>query len=387
MRILKILFWSLVILLVGINLFILLSGRTYLYKGLANTYFVGRSGPDIAEKEIFPNRRIDPSVDPMSWPAHSRKGELELEDEDRSYMDSMRTASFLVFHRDSLLFEHYGEGFHQDSVSNSFSVAKSIVNVLTGIALRKGLIDSLDERVGEYLPSFDEGKKEQIRLRDLLSMRSGLNWEESGGNPFSHNAQAYYGNDLQGLIEGLKVVGEPGRSFDYQSGNTLIMGAVLHKATGQRLARFAEKELWEPLGASNAAFWNLDRRDGMEKAFCCFYSVPRDLARIGKLYMQRGEWQGEQLVPARFVERSISPSGRKGKKTPFYGYFWWLEEYDGKEIFYARGILGQYIIVVPEEDLIIVRTGRIREDRKEGSVHPGDLDRYLEVGVEFQRSL
>jgi CubicO group peptidase (beta-lactamase class C family) len=288
----------------------------------------------------------------------------------------------VLVHRDSLLFERYGEGFEPDSVSNSFSVAKSIVNILTGIALKQGRIDSLGERVAEYLPPFREGRKKKIRIRDLMSMRSGLNWEESGADPFSHNARAYYGSDLQGLIEELRVVEEPGTRFDYQSGNTLILGALLRKATGRKLSEYAEQHLWQPIGAVHPAFWNLDREEGMEKAFCCFYAVPKDFARIGKLYLQKGSWQGKQLVDSSFVERSLSASGRKGKKTPFYGHFWWLDEYEGMEVFYARGILGQYIIVVPEKELIIVRTGRVRAD-KNGSMHPPDLYRYLEVAFGF----
>lgn len=381
MRLLKYLLWTLLIIFLLANLFILVTGRTYLYKGIVNTYLEGRIGPDIAEREIFPNRRLG-TAEPQPWPQHSSFGKTSLTEEERNYLDSLRTASFLVFHRDSLLFEGYGEGFAQDSVSNSFSVAKSIVNVLAGIALKEGAINGLEERVAEYLPSFQKGKKSQIRIRDLMSMRSGLNWEESGADPFSHNARAYYGDDLQGLIRELKVVEEPGTRFDYQSGNTLILGALLRKATGMSLAKYAERKLWRPLGAVHPAFWNLDHKEGMEKAFCCFYAIPRDFARIGRLYLQKGSWQGEQLLDSSYVTRSVSPSGRKGKRTPFYGLFWWLERYEGQKVFYARGILGQYIIVVPAEEMIIVRTGRERED-KNGRMHPQDLYRYLEIAFGF----
>ncbi len=381
MRLLKYFFWTLLIILLVANLFILISGRTYLYKGIANTYLQGRSGPDIAERHIFPNRELNVRT-PQPWPQHSSYGQLELKEADRDYLDSLRTASLLIFHRDSMLFERYGEGFTRDSVSNSFSVAKSIVSVLTGIALREGHIDSLGETVASYLPSFRKGRRSEVRIRDLLSMRSGLNWEESGADPFSHNARAYYGDDLMGLIRELKVVGNPGSRFDYQSGNTLILGALLREATGMPLAEYAEKKLWQPLGAVHPAFWNLDHKKGMEKAFCCFYAIPRDLARIGKLYLQKGVRKGKKLLDSSYVERSLSPSGRKGNKSPFYGYFWWLEEYEGKEVFYARGILGQYIILVPEDDLIIVRTGRLREEKKKG-VHPLDLYRYLDIAFGF----
>ncbi len=376
-RSLKILFWSFIVLLISLNLFILITGRTYLYKGVLNTYLQGRSGPDIAERHIFPNRKIEKG-DPRPWPQASAYGDLDLQEEERAYLDSLRTASFLVFHRDSLLFEHYDEGFVRDSVSNSFSVAKSIVNVLAGIALREGHIEGLNEAVADHLPSFREGRKDEIRIRDLMEMRSGLNWEESGADPFSHNAQAYYGRDLKALIEGLKVVEEPGTRFNYQSGNTLILGALLRKATGRSLSEYAEEHLWRPIGAVHPAFWNLDQKDGMEKAFCCFYAIPRDFARIGRLYLQKGHWKGRQLVDSIYVERSLSPSGRKGKKTSFYGMFWWLEEYRSESVFYARGILGQYIIVVPDRELILVRTGRLRGE-KNGKMHPGDLYKYLDI--------
>ncbi len=383
MRSLKIVLGVLLGVFILLNVGIMVTGKTYLYKGLANTYLVGRSGPSINEDHIFSSRVVG-SRNPDPWPLHSRYERTSLKAAEVDSLRSIGTVSFLIVQHDSLLLEQYWEGYNPDSLTNSFSVAKSIVSILTGIALDEERLQSLDQKVGEFLPSFSKGEKARISLRHLLTMSSGTNWEESGADPFSHNAQAYYGRHLKRLIRSLTVVEPPGQRFNYQSGNTQIMGAVLEKATGMRLSEYAEQKLWQPLEATHDAKWNLDRKNGDEKAFCCYYASVRDFARVGQLYLDSGRWNGEQVVPASYVWESVTPAVLGGKEVPYYGYFWWLEEYKGREIFYARGILGQYIIVVPSRDMVIVRAGHERKPRNARS-HPKDLYLYLDIAWNHTR--
>jgi len=270
-------------------------------------------------------------------------------------------------------------------VSNSFSVAKSIVSILTGIALKEGSIRDIDQPVGDFLPAFGKGARARITIRHLLTMCSGLNWDESYINPFSMTTKAYYGKDLKGLIMNLEAVEEPGRVFKYLSGNTLVLAMVLEKATGMNLSKYASEKLWKPLGAGRSALWSLDKKDGREKAYCCFNSNARDFARMGQLYLDRGMWKGRRLVPADYVAASTRPAPLvhpDGRPCGIYGYSWWLARHRDMRIFYARGILGQYIICIPEKRMVIVRLGHKRGP-KNSEGQPEDLYLYVDAAMDM----
>ena len=166
----------------------------------------------------------------------------------------------------------------------------------------------------------------------------------------------------------LKVVNPPGENFDYMSCNTQLLGFILKKATGKTISDYASEKLWTPIHAEHNAQWSLAHNNGSEKAYCCMYSNARDFARIGKLYLDSGRWNGKQIVSENYVLNSISPAPvlDNGQPNKIYGYQWWLDEKENHKIFYARGILGQYIIVIPYEKIIIVRLGKQRDKTPDG---------------------
>lgn len=366
-----------------VNAIILLSGRTYIYRGIAHTYMKGRTGPGIQDQDIFENKKIVASA-PQPWKLHSMYNEGNLSETTASGFAQTQTTSFLVIQDDSILFEKYWDGVNESTITNSFSVAKSIVSVLIGVALQEGKIKSLDQPVKDFLPSFAEDGKEIITIRHLLMMSSGLNWSESGGNPFSDNAEAYFGTDLEGQITDLERIEEPGKEFKYLSGNSQVLAFVLKIATGESVSNLAAKDLWGPLGAESDALWNLDKVGGNEKAFCCFYATARDFCRIGKLYLNGGAWNGKQIVPAEYVALSCLPAPILADGAPNirYGLHWWTENYKNLDFFYARGINGQYIIVVPEKDIIVFRAGHMRLKNNERG-HPEDLYQYVDAALEL----
>ncbi len=200
-------------------------------------------------------------------------------------------------------------------------------------------------------------------------MSSGLNWEEGYSSPFSPTTEAYYGTDLKKLIYNLTPIEEPGKIFRYKSGDTQLLSFVLEKATGRSISDYAQEKLWKPLGCENDAYWSLDKDNGSEKAYCCINSNARDFAKFGKLYLDSGKVNGKQIIPVDYFLNSIQPSGLPDgdldmKKCDFYGYQWWIiPEYKGHKIFYARGILGQNIIVISDLKTIVVRLGKIRGER------------------------
>ncbi|MBK0401356.1 serine hydrolase [Adhaeribacter sp. BT258] len=353
------------------------SGKTYVYRALYYN-FAG-----IDDNRIFEERLI-PAADPQPWPVGSNYNRKPLPGEFNYNLQELETAAFLVICHDSIRQEHYWNGYGPQSKTNSFSVAKSVVSMLVGVALKEGRIKSLDQPVSEFLPEFKNGGKEKITIRHLLAMSSGLDWDESYSNPLSMTTEAYYGQDLKALINRQEVETDPGKTFHYKSGNTQILAMVLEAAAGQKLADYAATRLWQPLGAEQTAEWSLDKENGTEKAYCCLYSNARDFARLGQLYLKNGIWKGDTIIDPAYVQESLTPTGLKdeltGAKGDFYGYHWWLiPNYKNFKAFYARGILGQYIIVIPEKEMVIVRLGEKRGQKK--GMHLQDVYDLIDAGL------
>lgn len=373
--------WTLGIVVLGLLIFILL--RPYVLKGLLMSWRSGRLGPAIDEMSAFENRIVHAG---QGQPWDHEEIPAEISSESLEILDNLKTTAFLVIQNRKILYENYWPPFTADTVSNSFSVAKSIVATLTGIALKDGLI-SLDDPVARYLPSFQQPPKDQITIRHLLQMSAGLKWNESEGSALSHNAEAYYGADLQTLIDKLEVRKPPGLEFRYASGNTQVLGMVLSKAAGTTLSRYASEKLWSKIGAEHNAYWNLDRNGGIEKAFCCFYATPRDFARIGQLYLNDGKWGEEQILNPAYIEETLTPVLLRDiwlrRPNDVYGLHWWLVKHRGLEFFYARGIRGQYIICNRRHNLVIVRMGHKRNPVDHQLGHPPDLFDHINAALEI----
>ncbi len=393
----KLLGWFLLVVIVSLNLFVILSGRFYLYRGVYYTYLQGETSPTIYDLDKFHNATVHKGKIVSPW-LEKKVADNGLE-KYLKYAEKWNSTSLLVAHGDTILFERYWGDHHPETVSNSFSAAKTLVSILIGCAVEDGDIKSLDEPVKNYIPEFSGKGKENITIRHLLMMASGLDWTESGSNPLSENAESYYGSDLWGLVNRQQVERKPGELFLYQSGNTQILGFILEKATKKDLAEYASEKIWKPIGAESDAFWSLDKENGDEKAFCCLYSTTQDFARLGVLLAHGGNWKGKQLIPAWYYKEMIQNpkmSTEEGVPNTRYGLHVWTYNYQGHEVVYCRGIKGQYVIAVPDQDLVIVRTGNkrapdvefpkgnISDERRKALTpkigHPEDLFEYLDFG-------
>lgn len=357
-RIGKILGIGLLIIIGIFNIYVLLTGKTFVYKALRYNF------ADIDDWKIFEQRVVE-NGKVQAWKVAKEYNKRPLPNQLDSIHKALGTVAFLVVQNDSIQYEQYWDSYSDTSISNSFSMAKSIISILVGIAKDEGKIRSLDQPVSDFIPSFQNGEKAKITIKNLLTMSSGSDWVESYSSPLSITTEAYYGDDLKKLIDGLSAKSKPGQFYDYKSGDTQILSFVLQKATGMTVSKYASEKLWKNIGAERPAYWSLDKREGDEKAYCCFYSNARDFARIGKLYLNLGVWDSTQVVSAAYVKESLKPCLLKDKKdssiVDFYGYQWWLvPEYRGTSFYYARGIGGQNIIVVPSKNAIIVRLGKKR---------------------------
>ena len=379
----------LLVLILVFNVFVVATGRYYLYSGIADTYLKGRSTPGIDEYYHFENRTVQNGA-VQEWPEGKdyNSGKLEAKYEDKN--KRLGTVAYLVIKNDSIRFEKYYDRFRDSSRVNSFSMGKTFVSIMVGIAIDEGKIKSVDEPVGDFIPEFKKGNNAKLTFRHLLTMSSGINFDEDYVNPLAFPAQAYYGTELEKLLYKYQVTGEPGKIFKYLSGNTAILGLALEKATGMHISDYASEKLWKPMGARMPAFWSLDHKDGLEKAYCCFNSNARDFARFGQLYLDSGRWHGKQLVSENWVRQSVKLAGLvddDGKANLRYGYSWWiLPEYKGHSIFYARGIKGQYIIVIPDQKMVVVRLGQKREVEKRND-HPVDLFDYIDAALDLCSSV
>ncbi len=359
------------------------TGHHYIYNTLSKTVFEGRLGPGILEYKGMPNRVIETGI-AQPWIMSETYNSASFNEDELSFHDEFGTVAFLVIKNDEIIFEEFWDGFDQETISNSFSMAKSVVGVLTGIAIKNGHIKSVDDPVFHYLPQYEAELGKKMTIRHLLTMSSGINFDESYINPFSFPARANYGDNLELLLRNYDVTEEPGKSFNYQSGGTQVLAFALKSATRSSLAEYASTHLWKPIGAEHEALWSLDREDGTEKAFCCINATARDFARIGKLYLNNGQWNGQQILDSAYVAASISHQpefkNADGSACEIYGYSWWLGRHHDKDFYMMRGILGQYVIVIPEDDLILVRMGHKRK-MGSGIPHPEDVFRYMDMAL------
>jgi len=359
MKIIKKILLALLILIAVVNLAILVSGNAYIYKSLVYQL------PGIDDYQIFDNRTVSVGAY-IPIPDANAYNKIKLSLAFRNYLEETETVALLVLKNDSVCYEEYWDGYGKDALSNSFSVAKSIVSILIGIAIDEGKIKSVEQKVTDFIPEYAHGFNAQLTIKHLLTMSASFNWDESYNSLFSKTTKEYYGKNLKKMLLNLKVTEAPGKMFNYQSSNQLVLAYIIEKVTGKTLSEYASEKLWKPLGAKNDALWSVDNKNGMEKAYCCFNSNARDFSRIGSLYLHNGIFNNQRIVSEEYVKKSIEPIFLKdedGFPVDYYGYSWWLTSVDGMKIFYARGILGQYIIVIPVKNMVIVRLGKKKADR------------------------
>ncbi|MFP4024710.1 MAG: serine hydrolase domain-containing protein [Thiohalospira sp.] len=340
---------------------------------------------DIDDYKLFHNRKVEAGKE-KAWKLHSNYNQYKLNQEELNFLNQYQTTAFLVVKDTSVLFESYHHQFTDSTISNSFSMAKSIVSLLIGVAIAEEKINSVDDYVYQYIPEFKTGQLKEITLRHLLTMSSGLKWNESYYNPFSATTKAYYGNELNKLVLKAKVIDPPGIYFDYITANTQLLAIILERVTKKTLSKYASEKLWKPIGASNDALWSLDQKNGVEKAYCCFNANARDFARIGQLIANKGKWSDKQIIPENYLSKALMPAyylmDEKNEPVDFYGFHWWLGQYKNFMFYYARGILGQYIITIPSENLVIVRLGHKRS-RNKINHHPEEIFGYLDMALKI----
>jgi CubicO group peptidase (beta-lactamase class C family) len=369
-----------------------ISKYSYLLKGIQTIYLSGHTTAFLEDYNRFSNDTVNTSNTTQPWPFHKSYNKYPTPEDLEDYHKNQRTVAYLIIKNDSILYEKYYDDFDKETKSNSFSVVKSMVTAMLGIALKEGTIKSLDQKVIEFIPELKGPYASSVTVGDLSSMASGQKWGEAYYNPFSVTSAAYFVNSLDTLILNQPIRQKPGETFHYQSGTTQLLGMVIKRATGKKLSDYLSEKLWKPMGAEHPALWQLDSDEsGMEKAFCCLASNARDFARFGKLFKNNGQWDGQQLLDSSFVALALKP---RFQESPEYGYGWWLDNYKDRKVYMMRGHLGQYVLVVPDEDLIVVRLGHLKDKKSTlrgkstgGDPFTNDIYVYLDAGLEMIKNV
>lgn len=358
---------------------------TYMREALIHWY------PDISDTYIFSSHTVGKAEVCWDFPEARDFNSYQMTPEENKYLDQYGTVAYLVIQNDSVLYEEYRDGWTPETLSNIFSATKSIVGLLIGIAYDEGYIESLDDKVGKYLPEFKEGDKDKITIRHLLTMSSGLDWDEAYTALISKTTEAYYGDNIRDLVMNLEVAEEPGKRYSYKSGDTQILSFVLEAALNKghkekesvTISDYAQEKLWQPVQACNDALWNLDREGGDEKTYCCFNTTARDMAHLARLILHNGNWNGKQVISEKYLQEAISPAVYLENEfgdgqLDYYGFQIWIMHYKGMQFPAFRGLGGQYIFAIPQKNAIVVRLGHKRSDEyiREKTI---DMDQYLDI--------
>lgn len=374
--------------------------------------------PDIDDHKIFRSVAVEPSATPFTFHEGSEEMRRRVADLTVTVADTLdmplgeyldansTTTAFLVIRNDTILFENYYRGYDRTRMSTVFSVSKSVTSLLAGIAVTEGHIESVHDPVTRYVPELArrDPRWNRLTVEHLLEMRSGFKFNETYSGFLSKSAALYYGTNSMGKMKRMRFENEPGTgdvddTYNYQSATATMLGLVVQRATGRNLADYMQDKVWGPLGMENRATWSVDdRRHRMAKADCGLNVTARDLAKIARLYLHGGVWNGTRIVDAAWVARTVTPNPANGgyqyqwysddyllsgfpdnkdgywpdresaeagarsreEKYPHRRVFgdgekWWVQVYLDK--FYALGLMQQVVYVDPVKKLIMVRLG------------------------------
>jgi CubicO group peptidase (beta-lactamase class C family) len=330
-----------------------LLGYDYLFNGISKTYLKGKTSANIDDGKFFIHNIIE-TKSPVRWEEAPEYNTTDLPKNIVEDLIHSHTASFIVVKNGKLVHEQYWNDYHKASQTNSFSMAKAVTVMLLGKAIEEGKIKSIDDKFSDYFDEFHHKEFAQnVTLKNLAQMESGLDWNEDYKNPFLPNAKAYYGRSLIKATFSRKFKENPGERFEYQSGSTQLLGFAVRKAVGQPLASYLSEKFWIPMGMEHNATWSTDE-SGMEKTYCCIHSTARDFARLGQLFLNDGKAGEQQLLNPDFINQMRTPTE---KSDEIYGMGFWINHDNSVKHYYFLGLQGQYIIMVPEYDMVIVRTG------------------------------
>jgi CubicO group peptidase (beta-lactamase class C family) len=325
--------------------------------------------PEADDYKLFASRKIETGDDVFHFFEPNRNLNLgeTIEVDSRkidatdqklaAFLEDYKTLSFLIIRNDTILYRYFNESKKDSSIITSFSVAKAFISALVGIAISEGKIPGTNTSITAYFPELENQGFEQVKINNLLDHTSGIHYKESK-NHVGGNMEFYWGRNLSEDIFNIKPVFDAGERFEYSNINTQLLALILKRATGMSISEYLQEKIWKPLGMEYPASWSLSNQesDGIEKAFCCLNARTVDFAKFGRLYLNRGNWNGKQIIPESWIDKSLHSSKESGQRLTYH-YNWGIgpKKYGS---FFAVGLYGQFIYMYPEKNVIIVRFGK-----------------------------
>ncbi|MGW8143958.1 MAG: serine hydrolase domain-containing protein [Anaerolineales bacterium] len=376
----KILLGCLSILLAFLVLYPLISCLVYPPEYVLRALSWGEA--DVDDYQKFDERKLEASAEPYYFTEDLQEGRIRsifasdpMIDDLDSFLSETKTQAFVVIQNDRIKYEKYFNGTQRDSIVTSFSVAKSFTSALIGFAIEEGYIRSVDDPITVYLPELEirDSRFRDITIRDLLMMSSGIHYSESIPLLNEDGTKTYLYPDMRELaLKQTHISEPPGEHFVYNNYNPLLLGMILERVTGRSVTQLLQQKVWTPLGMEYDGSWSLDSAEsGFEKMESGINARAIDFAKFGCLFLHKGNWHGDQVIPEEWVLESIREDPSVDLKEyyrdlevrepldGYYKYMWWgLPRSDKQSDFSAVGKYGQFIYVSPEADLIIVRNGR-----------------------------
>ena len=352
-----------------------LSVTLWVAAGCTSWRIVRYREPSSTNLSMFPTRPVTRAEVPFRFP--ERPTQLSLDtlpvrapDGSRmtwaSYMDRYKVLAFVVVVNDTIVYETYRGGFAESQQLITFSVTKSILSAMLGIAIGEGRVRSLDDSVVRYIPTLrSNAAYDGVTLRHLLEMRSGLRHTKTGNGFWSDfrsdEAHFYYTTNRRKSMAAATRDHAPGSRWVYKDVDAEVLGWALSNAVGMPLARYLEEKIWHPVGAEYDASWSLDGRGGMESVASGFNATARDLARLGQLFLNGGRWGERQLVPADWVRASASVDSSRAEPEISnwwkmqHHLYWWHPLQPPHGDYYADGSNGERIYIDPSTRTVIVQ--------------------------------
>ena len=276
-----------------------------------------------------------------------------------AHMRRQCNAGLIILHDGRVRFERYANGYGPEQRWTSFSVAKSITSTLVGAAIKDGAIGGIDDRIADYLPGLVGSAYDDVTIRQLLTMTSGVAWNEAYDDPAADVARLWSQTpepDTDNVTAYMRTLGKAapaGTIWAYNTGETNLLGAALARATGKTLSAYLSEKIWQPCGMANDAAWII-AADGREVGGCCLSVALGDYARFGQFILDGAVIDGEPIVPDGWLHQATTKQADIGEPGRGYGYQWWTND-DGS--FDARGIFGQGIFIDPAARLVIASSG------------------------------
>ena len=343
----------------------LATGNEHMWRGLRQSWMRGAQNAQVDDLQFQQTHNV-PATNPKPWPNHARYSQVGLTPAQIDSTQADRTVGIVLIHNDSLLFEWINPDIAgADTMRcNSFSAAKTLTALAIGAAEDRGLL-STKERVSKYLPRFQGGANGKLTIEQVLQMRSSIPFGENYRDPFGFMAKCYYGQDIFSLMPGYEVEDKPGTPWKYQGGNTLLLHEILRKVTGKTLSTWFSETIWSPCEATQDAKWGVDEK-GIERNFAAFYSTALNFSKVGNMTLNGGMVGSTRVVSEDFIRRMTTPIGElsDGTDIQHYGYQTWLGNHRGHAFHAYIGLHGQYIICIPDLNLVYTRLGFERIKKK-----------------------